>query len=227
MRPVPIYAETPAGIHIPGADVHIDPWRPVRRALVTHAHGDHARPGSEAYLATPWTAALIKARFGPDTIVETLDYRRPLTIGDTTITLFPAGHVLGSAQILIERAGHRMVFAGDYKRAEDPTCEPFEPVACDTFVTEATFGLPIYRWDPTAIVVRDILDWWMTAGDRGDECVLFCYTLGKAQRILGELARLTDRPVYAHGAMLPLTEIYRAAGARMLPLVPLSAAPRK
>lgn len=222
-----LFFETAEGIYVPGADLHIDPWRPVKRALVTHAHGDHARPGSAAYLATPGTAALIKARFGPETSVETLDYRVPLTIGDTTITLFPAGHVLGSAQVLIERGGRRTVFTGDYKRAADPTCEPFEIVPCDTFVTEATFGLPIYRWDPTAAVIGEIFDWWITAKDRGDECVLFCYTLGKAQRILGELAHLTDRAIYAHGAMLPLTAVYRASGIAMLPLLPLSAVPRK
>lgn len=226
MTPVP-FVETPDGIYVPGADLHIDPWRPVKRALVTHAHGDHARPGSAAYLATAGTAALLRARFGPDTSVETLAYGAPLRIGDTTITLYPAGHVLGSAQVLIESGGTRTVFGGDYKRAADPTCEPFEVVRCDTFVSEATFALPIYRWDPTESVVADIHEWWMTAKDRGDECVLFCYTLGKAQRILGELSRLTDRSVYAHGAMLPLTEVYRASGVRMLPLIPLGSVPRK
>ena len=226
MTPVP-YFESPDGIYLPGADLHIDPWRPVKRALVTHAHGDHARPGSAAYLATPGTAALIKARFGPEAIVETLEYRAPLRIGDTTIALFPAGHVLGSAQVLIESGGTRTVFGGDYKRAADPTCEPFEVVRCDTFVTEATFALPIYRWDATETVIADIYQWWMGAKERGDECVLFCYTLGKAQRILAELARLTDRSVYAHGAMLPLTAIYRAAGVQMLPLIPLGSVPRQ
>lgn len=226
ITPVP-FIETPDGIYVPGADLYIDPWRPVARALVTHAHGDHARPGSAAYLATPGTGALIKARFGPGTIVETLEYRKPLAFNGATITLFPAGHVLGSAQVLIEAAGSRTIFGGDYKRAADPTCEPFEVVPCDTFVSEATFGLPIYRWDPAQAVIREILDWWIAAKDSGDECVLFCYTLGKAQRILGELAKLTDRPAFAHGAMLPLTDVYRTAGARMLPLVPLSSVPRK
>lgn len=221
------FVETPSGIYVPDADLHIDPWRPVKRALITHAHGDHARPGSDAYLATPGTAALIKARFGAGTSVETLQYRTPLTFGGTTITLFPAGHVLGSAQILIETRGERVVFGGDYKRDADPTCEAFEVVPCDTFVTEATFGLPIYKWDPTSDVVADIFNWWSSAADRGDECVLFCYTLGKAQRILGELARLTDRPVYAHGAMLPTTAVYRDAGVPMLPLLPLGPVPRK
>jgi putative mRNA 3-end processing factor len=225
-RPVPFF-ETPDGIAIPDAGIHLDPWRPVARALVTHAHGDHARPGSSAYLATPGTAALLKARFGAGTVVETLDYKTPLTIGNTTITLFPAGHVLGSAQVLIEQGGTRTVFGGDYKRAADPTSEPFEVVRCDTFVTEATFGLPIYRWDPTETVIGEILDWWHRARERGDECVLFCYTLGKAQRILGELAKVTDRPVYAHGAMLALTDVYRAAGVQMVPMLPLATVPRK
>ena len=221
------FSETAHGIQITGTDVFIDPWRPVARALVTHAHGDHARPGCGAYLATPGTAALIKSRFGPDTLVETLQYGTPLQLGGATITLYPAGHVLGSAQVLIETASERVVFSGDYKRAADPTCEAFEPVRCDTFVTEATFGLPVYKWDPTAVTIREILDWWTASAASGDECVLFCYTLGKAQRILGELATLTDRPVYAHGAMLPLTGVYRAAGAHMLPLLPVTSLPRR
>jgi putative mRNA 3-end processing factor len=221
------FTSTDSGIYVPGADLHIDPWRPVSRALITHAHGDHARPGSQSYLATPGTAALIKARFGSNTNVETLEYGRPLRFDGVTITLYPAGHVLGSAQVLIESGGHRAVFSGDYKRAPDPTCEPFELVPCDTFVSEATFGLPIYKWDSTSALIAGIHEWWKTSADRGDECVLFCYTLGKAQRILGELARLTARAVYAHGAMLPLTSIYRAAGVRMLPLLPLSELPRK
>jgi putative mRNA 3-end processing factor len=222
-----LFLETPDGIYVPDADVHIDPWRPVARALITHAHGDHARPGSKAYLATPDTAALIRTRFGPETQVETIEYGQPLTAGGVRITLYPAGHVLGSAQVLLETAAGRTVFGGDYKRAPDPTCRPFEPVPCDTFVTEATFGLPIYRWDSPHDVVRAIFDWWTTAAERGDECLLFCYTLGKAQRILAELARLTDRPVYAHGAMLPITAVYRTAGVEMLPLLPLAAVPRK
>ena len=226
MRAVP-YVSTESGIYVPGADLHIDPWRPVERALVTHAHGDHARPGSAHYLATAGTAALIRSRFGPDTRVETAGYGTPIRFDGTTITLFPAGHVLGSAQVLIEQGGHRTVFSGDYKRAGDPTCEPFELVPCHTFISEATFGLPIYKWDATGAVIADIHAWWTSSADRGDECVLFCYTLGKAQRILGELAKLTDRAVYAHGAMLPLTEIYRAAGVSMLPLRPLSDVPRR
>lgn len=222
-----LFTETPAGIYVPEADLHIDPWRPVERALVTHAHGDHARPGSRAYLATAGTAALIKARFGADTSVQSLDYATPLRFGDLTIRLFPAGHVLGSAQILIERRGRRIVFSGDYKRAADPTCAAFEPVPCDTFITEATFGLPIYKWDPPAVTAREIFDWWTASGSRGDECVLFCYTLGKAQRVLAELASFTDRPALAHGAMLSITGVYRDAGVRMLPLKPLADIPRK
>ena len=154
--------ETADGLYCAAGDFFIDPWGPVDRALITHAHGDHARPGSAAYLCTSGTAALLQRRFGPGAPVEGVAYDDALTIGSVRVSFHPAGHVLGSAQIRLEgTAGEGVwVVAGDYKRAADPTCLPFAPVRCDTFVTESTFGLPIYRWDATATVIRDVFGWW-------------------------------------------------------------------
>jgi putative mRNA 3-end processing factor len=152
-----VLTETADGLYCAAGDFFIDPWQPVTRALITHAHGDHARPGSRAYLGTPGTAALLRRRLGADAMIETIDYGARLRLGDVTVSFHPAGHVLGSAQIRIEGADGVWVVSGDYKRAADPTCVPFEPVPCDTFITESTFGLPIYRWDDTAIVMRDIM----------------------------------------------------------------------
>jgi putative mRNA 3-end processing factor len=204
--------ETAHGLYCPGGDFYVDPWAPVPRALITHAHGDHARPGSAAYLSTPETATLLTRRLGPDITAESITCGEPRRIGDVTVSFHPAGHVLGSAQIRIEGAEGVWVIAGDYKRAADPTCAPFEPLACDTFITESTFGLPIYRWDEIAAVMRDVLAWWMANEESRKTSVIFCYTLGKAQRLLAELARLTDRPVFVHGMMLGMIDAYRECG---------------
>lgn len=213
--------ETAQGLYCLAGGFFIDPWQPVARALITHAHGDHARPGSEAYLCTPGTAALLRRRFGQGTPLELLEYGMTRLIGDVTVSFHPAGHVLGSAQIRIEGADGVSVVAGDYKRAPDPTCAPFEPVPCDTFVTESTFGLPIYRWDDTAPVMRDILGWWDTNREAGRTSVIFCYKLGKAQRLLAELAALTDRTVFVHGMMLGMIDAYREAGVSLPDVKPV------
>jgi putative mRNA 3-end processing factor len=221
-------SETADGLYCAAGDFFIDPWNPVKKALITHAHGDHARPGSAAYLCTHGTAALLRRRFGAGIEVETLGYGEPLTIGGVRVSLHPAGHVLGSAQIRIEGAPGDGVWvvAGDYKRAADPTCSAFEPVRCDTFVTESTFGLPIYRWDPADVVMSDIVAWWEGNATERRTSVLFCYTIGKAQRLLAELARLTSRTVFVHGMMLPMIEAYREAGVEMLPVASATEQPR-
>jgi putative mRNA 3-end processing factor len=213
--------ETSAGLWCPGGGFHIDPWDPVERAVITHAHGDHARPGSAAYLCAAPSAGLLRRRFGSDARVETVEYGHTLTLGDARVSFHPAGHVLGSAQIRIESGGEVWVVAGDYKRAADPTCAAFEPVRCDTFVTESTFGLPIYRWDDASVVLDDIASWWKGNRDAGRTSVLFCYTIGKAQRLLAELMRITDRPLYVHGMMLGMIDMYRDAGVQMLPVTPV------
>jgi putative mRNA 3-end processing factor len=179
--------------------------------VITHAHGDHARPGSAAYLCSPENAAVLRHRL-PDAIIETQPWGRPITIGAVSVSLHPAGHILGSAQIRVEHRGEVSVVSGDYKRALDPTCAPFEPVRCNTFITEATFGLPIYTWDPSGQVLDEILEWWQTNSQQARPSVLFCYVLGKAQRILAELRGRIDVRVRLHGAMLGLTEVYRDMG---------------
>ena len=210
--------ETSSGLWCAAGNFHIDPWEPVERAVITHAHGDHARPGSAAYLCASGCEPLLRRRFGSDVAIEAIPYREPLTLGDVRVSFHPAGHVLGSAQIRIEGSDGVWVVAGDYKRAPDPTCDPFEPVACDVFVTESTFGLPIYRWDPTAAIIDDIASWWNTNKDAGRTSVLFCYTIGKAQRLLAELMRVTDRTVFVHGMMLGMIDAYRQSGVAMLPV---------
>ena len=213
--------ETTDGLFCPAGGFHVDPWNGVPRALITHAHGDHARPGSASYLCANPCAPLLRHRFTSDAVIESIPYGHRLTLGNVIVSFHPAGHVLGSAQIRIEGPEGVWVIGGDYKRAFDPTCAPFEPLRCDTFVTESTFGLPIYRWDATERVIDDILAWWSANGEAGRTSVLFCYTLGKAQRLLAELARRTDRTVFVHGMMLPTIEAYREAGIAMLPVTPV------
>jgi putative mRNA 3-end processing factor len=207
----------PEGLYCASGDFHIDPWRPVPRAVITHAHGDHAQAGSGLYHCVQACAPLLKWRLGAEVALASHAYRDEFSLGDARVSLHPAGHILGSAQVRIEFDGRVCVVSGDYKRDPDPTCLPFEPVACDTFVTEATFALPVYRWRPTRDVALEILAWWDECRTRGSTAVLFCYSLGKAQRVLAELAALCDRRVLLHGAMTPGVEIYRAAGVHMLP----------
>ena len=213
--------ETAQGLYCAEGDFFIDPWQPVARALITHAHGDHARAGSAAYLCTPGTAPLLRRRLGADTSIQTVGYGERLRLGSANVSFHPAGHVLGSAQIRIEGSAGVWVAAGDYKRAADPTCEPFEPVPCDTFITESTFGLPIYRWDDTGAIMRDVGQWWDGNRDAQKASVIFCYTLGKAQRLLAELARLTDQTVFVHGMMLGMIDAYREAGVQLPEVKPV------
>jgi putative mRNA 3-end processing factor len=204
--------ETPAGLHCAEGGFFIDPWSPVERAVITHAHGDHARPGNGTYLCARPSVALLKRRFGDACLIESLEYGESRQIGGVRVSFHPAGHVLGSAQVRLEGPAGIWVVSGDYKRAPDPTCAPFETVRCDVFVSESTFGLPIYRWDPAEAVIADLMTWWAHNRETKATSVLFCYTIGKAQRVLAELARLSDRPVYVHGMMLGMIEAYREAG---------------
>jgi putative mRNA 3-end processing factor len=218
--------ETPSGLYCADGDFYVDPWGPVPRALITHAHGDHARAGSHAYLCAQPCAPLLARRFGQAATIQSVPYGQRMTIGNTVVSFHPAGHVLGSAQIRIEGSGGVWVISGDYKRAADPTCEAFEVVRCDTFVTESTFALPIYRWDPTGTVVAELMDWWGVNRERGLTSIVFCYTIGKAQRLLAELAGVTDRAVLVHGMMTPMIEVYRSAGVNLLPTQTLVERPR-
>ena len=208
--------ETASGLYCADGDFHVDPWGPVPRALITHAHGDHARAGSQRYLCTDACAPLLARRFGPGVVVDSVPYGRSLTLGATRVSFHPAGHVLGSAQIRIEVAGQVWVISGDYKRAPDPTCAPFEPVRGDVFVTEATFALPIYRWPEPEVVAREVMAWWERNRQAQVASLLFCYAMGKAQRLLAELGRLTDRPVLVHGAVAEMSDLYRQQGVSLL-----------
>jgi putative mRNA 3-end processing factor len=211
-----VIAETSAGLFCEAGGFHVDPWLPVERALITHAHSDHARHGSGGYLCAEPGRALLERRL-PGAAIETVAYGETRTIGGVRVSFHPAGHILGSAQIRVEHRGEVWVISGDYKRQADPTCAPFEPVRCDTFVTEATFGLPIYTWDPPDSVVDEILAWWRGNREAERPSVLFCYVLGKAQRILAGLAGRADGPIHLHGAMCALTDAYREAGIDMAP----------
>ena len=211
----PLLRLTDAGFYCEPGGFHVDPWRPVPRALITHAHGDHARPGHGAYLAAAAGLPLLRARVGADATLEGVPYGTPLRVGDVEVSFHPAGHVLGSAQIRLRAHGTTLVVAGDYKLAPDPTCAAFEPVACDTFVTESTFGLPIYRWDDPRATLAAMLAWWEANRAAGRASVLFAYALGKAQRILAGLAELAEPlpgPVYVHGAVARINAAYEAAG---------------
>jgi putative mRNA 3-end processing factor len=208
----------PEGLYCAAGGFFIDPWRPVDRAVITHAHGDHARTGSDRYLAAQPSAAVLRTRLG-DVAPQTLAYGARLRQRDVTVSFHPAGHVLGSAQVRIERGGEVWVVSGDYKLDPDPTCDPFEPVRCDTFISESTFGLPIYRWRDPVRVIGDIAAWWRSNAAAGRASVLFCYAFGKAQRIEAHLASagaLDTGPLVLHGAIEPLNRAYRASGV-MLP----------
>lgn len=226
---------TDAGLYCPAGDFYIDPHQKVPRAVITHAHADHARPGMGHYWAAKPGAGLMRARLGRAAPMTLADYGEPLTLGSAKVSLHPAGHVLGSAQVRIAVDGEVWVVSGDYKRCADPSCAPFEPVACDTFVTETTFADPIYQWDAPALVAREIFGWWQQCKAEGRAAVLFCYALGKAQRVLAELTQFFDadalargevEPVLLHGAMTPLVEVYRKAGIRLMPTAAVGA-PRK
>jgi len=193
----------------------------VPQAVLTHAHGDHARWGSERYQAIRSSAGILRKRLGADVNLELREYGEPFQLGAARVSLHSAGHVLGSAQVRVEVDGEVWVVTGDYKRAPDPTCAPFEPVVCDTLISEATFALPCYAWPQTGEVVADIHRWWMANREAGNASVLFCYAFGKAQRVLAELLAFTDEPVYAHGAALPLIEEYRKEGVAMVPTLPV------
>jgi putative mRNA 3-end processing factor len=211
---------TPRGLHCAAGDFYIDPWQPVARAIITHAHGDHLRGGSTEYYLATAGIGLARLRLPADAVINGLDYGQRVSFGDASVSLHPAGHVLGSSQIRIERAGEVWVVSGDYKRDPDPTCNPFEVVPCDVFISEATFALPAYRWIETPTVAREILSWWHENRRRGLASVLFAYALGKAQRVLSELAALTDDAVFLHGAVAGLTDVYRAQGISMLETLP-------
>jgi putative mRNA 3-end processing factor len=216
---------TPEGLYCPAAEAWIDPWRPVPRALITHGHADHARPGCGTYWAVGQAEGILRQRLGAAIDLIPVDYGALHRIGGARVSFHSAGHVLGSAQILLEAGGERWLVSGDYKRCADPSCTPFQPVGADVLITEATFGLPIYRWRGGAAVAQEIVDWWRSAADRPS--LLLCYAFGKAQRVLSELHRLgIDDEVLLHGSVEALMAPYREAGVAMPPTRPLAELPR-
>ncbi len=217
-----LLSTSPSGLLCDRGPFHVDPWAPVSLALVTHAHADHARPGSGAYLCADACAGLLRRRLGPEAVIRAVPYAERVSLGDTVVSFHPAGHILGSAQVRIEGAGAVWVVTGDYKRQADPTCAAFEPLPCDVLITEATFALPIYCWPDPDAVAHDIVAWWQANRAAKRASVLFCYALGKAQRILAMLRAFTNDPVFVHGAVHGLTEVYRAAGVEMLPTIPVA-----
>jgi len=209
MRPEELLTPTPAGLYCRPAGFHIDPVLPVGRALITHAHSDHARPGHGAVLATPETLDLMRLRYGESFAdsVQPIQYGEPLCIGSVTVSFHPAGHVLGSAQILVQADGLRVVASGDYKDVADPTCRPFEPVGCDIFITEATFGLPVFRHGDPQAETEKLMRSVALFPERAH--LVGAYSLGKAQRVIALLrAAGYDRPIYLHGAVESITRYY-------------------
>lgn len=228
MRASSILVPRPEGLFCPPGGFYIDPLRPVARALITHGHSDHARPGHDAVLATAETLAIMAARCGANFAgtTEAAVLGRPMRIGEVSVSFHPAGHVLGSAQIAVEQRGVRIVASGDYKRAPDPTCAGFEPVACDVFISEATFGLPIFRHPPAADEVAKLLASLKLFPERTH--LVGAYSLGKAQRLV-RLIRLAgyDRPLYIHGAMESMMRLYAAAGIDLGEIVKVSTTERQ
>jgi len=226
-RPETWIRTSSAGLYCEPGDFHIDPIHAVPRAVITHGHGDHARSGNERVLATPGTIAIMRARYGEAAggSLQPLAYGETVAAGDVAVRLVPAGHVLGSAQIVLEYRGSRVVVSGDYKRRPDPTCAVFEPCYCDVFITEATFGLPVFRHPPDTQEIDKLLHSLVLFPDR---CHLVgVYALGKCQRVLALLRRAGyEQPVYLHGALIGLTELYETLGVPLGPVLPLSGVAR-
>lgn len=213
MQPLIIF--TAKGLYCPKGDFYIDPWRPVEHAVVSHAHSDHAFVGMKQYYATPLTAAVMRYRLGADITVHEYDYHRPFIINGVKISLHPAGHVPGSAQTRIEVGDRVWVASGDYKLEDDGLSEPFEQLECEGLITEATFGLPIYRWRPQSEITEDIMTWWRENIAAGKTSLLYGYSFGKAQRLLAMVGPQALAPIYGHGAVYNVTEALRTAGLKL------------
>ncbi|MCV2448694.1 ligase-associated DNA damage response exonuclease [Paracoccus sp. DMF] len=222
MRADPILLPTEAGLYCPEGDFHIDPLRPVARALITHGHSDHARPGHGAVLATQQTLDIMRLRMGPDFAGSTQVAADEMRLGDVSVGFHPAGHVLGSSQIAVTSGDCRIVVSGDYTRQPNPTCAPFEAVACDIFVTEATFGLPVFRFPDPATQVEKLLASMAEFPDRPH--LIGAYALGKAQHVIALLrAAGYDAPIAIHGALKTLCDYYVQQGVDLGALVPATA----
>ena len=205
---------TTRGLFCDRGDFYIDPWKPVARAVLTHAHADHAYRGNSSYLVAKEGEELARIRLDQDAMIESQPYGKSISINGVKVSFHPAGHILGSAQVRVKYKGEVWIVSGDYKLTPDPTCAPFEHLKCNFFVTEATFGLPIYRWPDPDEVFAEMNSWWRRNQERGKASVIFAYSLGKAQRVL---AGVDDSlgPIFTHGAVERLTNAYRNTGVRM------------
>jgi putative mRNA 3-end processing factor len=215
----PLLTFNSSSIYCPQADIHIDPWMPVDRAIITHAHSDHAKFGSRHYLAHAESESILRLRLGEGISLQTMPYGETFFINGVKFSMHPAGHIIGSSQIRVEYGGEVWVVSGDYKLQDDHVCAPFESIKCNTFITESTFGLPIYRWPDQQHVFDDIRAWWKQNQLQGKASVLMGYALGKMQRLIKNLQPF-DQPVFAHGAIYNVNERLRAAG-HDLPAIPL------
>jgi putative mRNA 3-end processing factor len=202
---------TSSGIYCPDAGIFIDPWKPVDRAIITHAHSDHAKFGNKHYLAHKDSEAILRLRLGEEISLQNLDYGVSILINGIRFSLHPAGHIIGSAQVRVERNGEVWVASGDYKIQDDGFSTPFEVVKCNAFITESTFGLPIYKWPAQRIVMDEILEWWKQNQLEGKASVLMGYALGKIQRLIVNLQPFPG-PVFAHGAVFNVNQRLRDAG---------------
>ncbi|SMF43082.1 ligase-associated DNA damage response exonuclease [Pseudobacteriovorax antillogorgiicola] len=207
------------GLYCQRGDFYIDPWRPVETALITHAHGDHCYRGMGRYIAHAHSCSIMRIRYGfEEQQLESVAYGESFELNGVGVTFFPAGHILGSAQIRLEAGDRVWVVSGDYKRAPDPTAQSFVPLRSDVFVTEATFALPVFQWRDTRLVVEDVLSWWQSMAKLGKPALLYAYSLGKAQRLLAELQSLSSGgsscypgPLILHNSCVALTEYYQEA----------------
>src|SRR6476469_4090098 len=225
-QPVSLLRPTDRGLYCEPGAFYVDPWDAVDRAVVTHAHGDHVAWGCRAYLTSAAGAPILRHRLEPNARIRPAQYGESIDVNGVRVSLHPAGHILGSSQIRIERGGEVWVVSGDYKTDPDPTCTAFEVVPCHTFITESTFGLPIYRWRPQTEVFAEIREWWLAnvAGNRAS--IIYAYALGKAQRVLAGLLDADIGPIYTHGAVERLTRDYRESGIDLPPTHHASEMPR-
>jgi len=199
------------GIYCSKGNFYIDPWKPVDKAIITHAHADHAKWGHKSYLSHPDSAPVLRQRLGPHIQLETKKYGESFTLNGVQVSLHPAGHILGSAQVRVSHKGEVWVVSGDYKLQPDPIAEHFEPIRCHTFITECTFGLPVYKWPNETEVIKQIESWWRQNQGLGKVSLISAYALGKAQRVLSSLDPAIGA-IYCHGAVHTVNEIFQKQG---------------
>lgn len=205
---------TKKGIYCKQGDFYLDPWKPVENAIISHGHSDHSRWGMKKYLAHKDSAPVMKLRLGEDINLQTVEYGEKIIMNGVTVSLHPAGHVIGSAQIRVEHKGDVWVYTGDYKLENDGISTPYEPVTCNTFITESTFGLPIYKWDDQYAIFNEVNEWWQENKKMGKTSVLFAYSLGKAQRILQNVDSSIG-PILTHGAVENTNKVFREHGIKL------------